>query len=215
MAASFVGYNGGGDGSAFSNSLTFTTARTIAAGEHVVVASRGAGVTTTAVSVGGLSLAEDSDIGTFEFWSAKATGEIASGATVTITYSGETSGGNKNGLCISLAGTEASSWVRASVGNGGFGASGNVGTTDTSPLTGDIGFSIVRVNSAKTYAGANGVTMAGQTAVFGGGYEVLASDGATGGIDFTWTGSDDYIAGIIVYKGAAEADTFTPRVTMF
>lgn len=205
MAAGYVGSLGGAVGSAFSNTLTFTTARAVVAGEHVVVIVRSV-PNVNSVSVGSLSLGQDVDLGLFSYWSAQATGAIASGSTVTVTLAAETAGGNKEAIGDVLSGIATSSYFRASAAFGtAFGTSGNVGTTDTTPQIGDVSLSTVSTATAKTFSAAGGTTIATTLSARVSGYEVLTASGATGGVDFTWTGGEDYIGAIGVYIPAAAA----------
>jgi hypothetical protein len=199
MAASYVGSAGGADGSDFSAFLTFTTTRTIEIGERAVLIIRSV-PTPISATVGSLSLTLDAT-DEFYYWSAQATAQIASGDTVTITFNAETSAGNKNAICDVLGGVDNTTPLRAFQGNNGFGNTPNTGTTDASPLIGDIALGVARSASNVTAAGG-GLTLANTTLTnFRSGYEVLASDGADSGT-FTLSASDDWNAMITVYRAA-------------
>lgn len=199
MAASYVGSAGGADGSAFSAFLTFTTTRTIEIGERPIVIVRSV-LDPIAVTVGSLSLAQDLKVDAWYFWSAQAVAQIASGSTVTVTLSGETSGGNKNAICDVITGVDNSTPFRTGTGDAGFGNTPNTGTTDGTPQSGDIAVAATRSASNVTAAGG-GLTLANTTlANFRSGYEVL-SGGADSGT-FTLSASDDWVASIAVYRAA-------------
>jgi hypothetical protein len=90
MAASFAGNNGSNSANTASTTLTFTTTRTIAVGEHVCVAAHagGGGADPSSITVGSLSLTKDFFSATqtsISLWSARATAQINSGTTVTLT----------------------------------------------------------------------------------------------------------------------------------
>lgn len=122
MAITYIGQNATPAGvDTAASTLTLTTTRTIEAGEHVVVIAGcgGGGATAASVSVGSLSLALDLtsivDIA-IDVWSARATAQIASGATITITWGSPPT--NRMGICFSLGGVVASGYEDQSAGAG-------------------------------------------------------------------------------------------------
>ena len=214
--AAYVGSAGGANGAVFSNTLTFTTTRTIEIGERVVVSVKRAGVTVSSLSVGSLSLSLDVSAGNeFEFWSKQATSQIASGATVTITFSAETSGANKNAIVDVLSGIDDTTPFRASASNAAFGSTMNSGTTDTTPQSGDLAICGFFQAAATTITGFGGGLTAGNTGLTRpqSGYEVLTASGADSGTA-TLSAGDDYKAAICVYRAAAAAQATLLRPAM-
>lgn len=205
MAAGYVGSLGGAVGSDFSAFLTFVTTRDIAANEHVVVAAC-VPVGITSITVGSLSLSADFSDSSIKVFSGRATAPIATGATVLITLSSEQSAGNKRAVADVLTNVASSAWVRSSGSNTlGFGTDIDVGTTDGTPLAGDLAYSIGHSLGLVAFTAAvNGVTFA-NTGLNSpkSGYEVLAGAGAVGGVDFTIASADDYRGAIVVYKATA------------
>lgn len=219
MAASYVGTFGGSAEASFDDNISWTTTRTIEAGEHVVVivAVANAAVSVSSITVGSLSLSLDyatSTDGDIEFWSARATAQISSGATVTVTMSGDST--YKGAVGEVLAGVETTAYLRASASNeNGFGSTIATGTTDSSPLTDDIALAAAYVygdSSTTVTSCATGFTMGGDNGgtdwgvgscgAYQAAYKVLTGDGAVAGT-FTLSGSIDVSAGIVVYKAAA------------
>lgn len=203
--ASYVGSAGAANGSSFGDSLTFTTTRTIEIGERVVALVRRSPVTVVSITVGSLSLALDSSQSPFEYWSAEATSQIASGATVTVTFDGETSGSNKDCLLDVLAGVDNASPVRTVVATRtDFGTSLFTDVSDSSPEVGDIALALFRPffeDVTSFGAGLTGATTILTTPQSG--YEVLTVAGADDGAANIAVG-DDYNAGLIVYRAASE-----------
>lgn len=121
----YVGSNGSAENSGSASSISFTTTRTISVGERVVLAaSCNDSVSPTTVTVGSLSLTQDADnaLANMAIYSKLATAEIASGATVTVNYSGSIQ--NRAAMCFSLS--EAGDPVDTAFSDG----------FDTSPTTG-------------------------------------------------------------------------------
>lgn len=128
-----------------TDTVTTTTTRTIAAGEHVVCTGTirsGSTLSITSIDVGALSLSldkgGDSDtFGTIAVYSARATAEIASGATISMVVGSATTLA-KTVSCASLANVAASSYVRASATAAGTSAGPSSVATDSSPASGDL-----------------------------------------------------------------------------
>lgn len=144
-AAAYAGLNGIGVSNAGGATLTFTTTRGIQAGEHVCVAvgCSGGGGAATAVSVGALSLTRDVAAPTTyrvaEQWSARATADIASGSTITVTVPGT----NKLAICFSLGSVAAASYLDVSATNEAASSSSPVsGTTAATALANSIAIGV-------------------------------------------------------------------------
>lgn len=170
MAATYAGHNGSGVDTNPDNNVSFSTTRTIAAGEMVVVCvgiNGGSLSDVSSASVGGLSLAKvvegvESTQAQSEMWCAVAGSEIASGSTVSVTW-----GVNNNyklAICLSLAGTVE---VESSAGGST--------TADSTPTTSAI------ASSDKSVTVATLVTNAG-TITAGTGYTEI--DQQTAGLTF-------------------------------
>lgn len=144
--------------------------------------------------------------GYFAVWSAEATAQIASGATVTVGLASEVSAGNKRALLDVISGVEDTLVLRSAQSNEAFGSTASTGTTDSAPLAGDISLAVCYTLGAITINAAGGGLTLGNTvlATYKSGYEVLASGGADSG-SFTLASGDDYQAQVVVFKAAGGA----------
>jgi|SRR5581483_2173687 len=187
MAATFQAANGNfGVTVASGNTVAGTTSRDIQAGEKVVVVSfakAGMGAV-TGVTVGSLSLALDKRFAPgqqIEVWSADAGAFIATGATMTITYT-NVSTNVRYGKCFSLAGAGAVRGVPQTAN----GVSANPSViSDANPLTGDIAVAATMIASSTVPTVGAGYTIEGTTSDGTTGssgaveYNQLVADGAT------------------------------------
>lgn len=166
MPVTYAGHNGSGADSTVDTELSFTTVRTIAAGETVVLCGgiNGGSLSDIAsVSVGSLSLGKvvEGVLGSTaqtEIWSAKATSELASGSTVTVTWG--SSNGNKTGICLSLSGSAAAAESSA----GGSSSSDNTPTTSaiaSSDLS--VTVAVISTNTGTITAGTGYTEISQQT----------------------------------------------------
>lgn len=204
MAATYLASNGSGENDAGSDSLSFSTTRTIDAGERVVVVG-GCEDPRTVVSaqVGSLSLVEDATTvqGRCSIFSEVATSEIASGATVTITYSAS-SAAYRTGVCFSLSNAAGS--VGDTALNNGFSSTPTSGAADTT--TGCIAVAAISLDIAKTIDAAGTYTELWEsTRTFAdtqAQYDEIASAGTT---DASWTlsGIETWEAIVVVYPEQA------------
>ena len=172
----FLALNGTGTSVAFGNTLTFTTSRTINAGEHVVVATGASynfnttGYAITAISVGALTLGRDQGFPVAgnnwdaEVWSAHASSSIASGATVTVTLA-SSQGSDRSAMCFSLQNIAASSYVDSSGTNSGSGTSQTVATTGEATADGLAVAVLVCGGSTASNAGGSEVPASSYTQV--------------------------------------------------
>jgi len=228
VAASYVGTFGGAESSSFDSTLSWTTTRTIESGEHVVVVvSIGSGaVSVSSITVGSLSLSADlvtSADGDLEFWSARATAQISSGATVTVTMSADSS--FKGAVGEVLAGIETASYVRATASNeNDFGSSIASGTSDGTPAADDLALGAVYIYGDSTTdisSASNGYTLGGDdgadpwglgvSGAMQAAYKVLTAAGATS-TNFGLTGSIDASGGLVVYKSGAAGGASAFRI---
>ena len=211
MAAAYVGTFGGAETSSFGFTVGWVTTREIVAGEHVVVVS--ANRELASVTVGALSLAEDFEIsnGEIRVWSARATGTITIGSTVTLTKSSESTG--LTGVGEVLSGVATSSWLGDTAETiSGFGGSPATGTTDGTPAVDDLAMAFVlatgdvtAVDSGFTFGGDDGTNPWGFGSTSGAlqaATKTLTAGGATSA-NFTQSPSGDYHAGIVVFKSGA------------
>lgn len=209
---SFVGNNGSGSTAAAGTTATFTTTRTIRAGEQVLVAAATRNNTNGAVvsiSVGSLNLSKDhgssAGIVAYETWSAPVTGDIVFGSTVTVTWT--TSGSqDRLGYCFSLSGIPSSSYVRGTPADAHAGSTSATVTSDANPLAADMAIVILTEDvSNSTVTPTTGYALAGQ--VTGGtngtalavAYKPLTAAGASTAA-FTLSTSNNWAEMIIVYK---------------
>ena len=223
MAITYQGTFGGGEkAGSFDDTLSWTTTRAIAAGEHAVVIVASS-IAVASITVGALSLSSDFVGGAINFWSAHAASGIASGSTVTVTLSGPHD--DKAAVGEGFSGIATSSYLGATASDGAYGSTVASGTTDATPASGDLGLaaahvtgdsttSISSVDSGYTLGGNDGTNPWGLGDAIGAmqaAYKVLASSGATSA-NFTLTTGVDHEGAIAIYKAAAGGTPPTLRI---
>lgn len=195
MAVTYAGHNGSGVDSGADTDLSYTTVRTIAAGETVVVCSgiNGGSLSDIAsVSVGGLSLGKTvegtySTVAQAEIWSGKAVSEIASGSTVAVTWG--SNNGNKMAICISLSGAPGSADTSA----GGSSASDNTPTTSAiASSSTSVTVAVISTNTGTITEGTGYTEISQQTVVSTYDLQAQYNESPATSEDSDWTISSFY-----------------------
>lgn len=172
MAVSFVALNCDLTYVAGSTKVTTgTTTRTIGPSERIVVAATYAGTGITglgpvvSVTVGALSLSLDFAVpatgnpGSVEYWSVDSGAGLASGQTVTVTWTFTGSAQRKGGHCFSLSGVDSSTPVRATPQNTITGSSSPASiASDSNPVAGDMAVSAIVSSSNRTFTPSGSFT---------------------------------------------------------